>query len=669
MATWDEERIALKQRLAAEGIASVLSVLKERLPKQGEWYEDVLLLESRQNDANRKRLRNLLSDEELRRLYAQIRQDIMDLLDALQEDDFDAEAAAQKQTDSESDRGNILYRIPDQMQIGAWTKCIVRISFDEEKLIENIDLDEHVELDEIRISEVMRVELIDPDDNPPFSIQTIHSPEQFIGRDTYTEWLFRVKPLREGRFPLMLKVSVIELIMGKERKRELVLTEEVIITAAASDREEEEQPLQSAGYFSTGGSGPAGREEEAAYPDATGEPPAPRVNYRQDTSSKRSVTEPIEPAPIPQDDTSSTRSGSTFRFILRSLTVGLLAFGGLFGALYALNPAEGAWLATHYVKKDVESYQEYVEKYPQSSHTERAFWQVARLKEDNEDYLTYLERYPRGKFTDSALQTMQQREVLPDHLQQKDLARVKNVRELAQETIDWKESVQEADRASNLSKKQDIIEDYVRKHPDTYYAPEVNILQKQLNEGRWEVDAIKQTDSRVDVVRPDQKESLSDRQRNRLLPVQRDSLAWLKVRESGGKEAAVKAYLEAHPQGIFADKARRILAIREEESTLQKEITRPEFEQSPDAGAKLNQYRNLLRENIETIDPPSGEDLLNLLEQKLPRDAPERNDLQKLRSEWSDIEKQLKAGEISKEEAQERRQRVRQDLQRIVDNL
>lgn len=663
MANWDQERIELKQRLAAEGISPVLRALKERLPQAGERYEDVLLLESRQNEANRKRLRNLLSDEELRRLYAQIRQDIMDLLDALQEDDFDAEAVAKKEKEAGPEKGNILYRIPDQMQMGAWTNCIVRISFEEEKLVENIDLDEHVQLDEIRISEVMRVELIDPDEDPPFSIQTIHSAEQFIDRDTYTEWLFRVKPLRQGTFPLLLKVSVIELIMGKERKRELVLTEEVIITAAAPE-EREEQPLRSAGHFYTGGSTTT-NGTKSGYPETI------RGVDDSRTTAKRSTTgsgqEPVQPAPAPQPEPSSTRSGgSRLRYVLRSLTVALVAFAGLFGGLYAFNPSQGAWLATHYVQRDAEAYENYARKFPESSHAERAYWQVAKLQKDNDDYLTYLERYPSGKFTDSALRTMQEREILPEQLEMKDLTRGKNVRELAQETIDWRESLQEAERAPDMREKQEIIEAYKRKHPDTYFDREVDILQRQLDRGRWELEEIQRPRGTLDLER---EEESPVRRESNLLPRQRDSLAWQKVRESGGEQAALKTYLDRYPQGVFADKARQILSNREEEEALQQEIEQPEFNQLPDADVKLHKYRNILRENLQVLDPTTAEDLLNLLDKKLPRAAPERTELKEIRAELTSIQKQLDAGRISREEARKRRQELRDYLQKIVDNL
>ncbi|MBK7409136.1 MAG: SUMF1/EgtB/PvdO family nonheme iron enzyme [Saprospirales bacterium] len=77
----------------------------------------------------------------------------------------------------------------------------------------------------------MEVELIDSAEPPAFAIRTFNREEQFIEKDEYTEWIFFVRPLREGQFPLLLRVSVIEKIGEKERVRDIVLEETVVIVA------------------------------------------------------------------------------------------------------------------------------------------------------------------------------------------------------------------------------------------------------------------------------------------------------------------------------------------------------------------------------------------------------------------------------------------------------
>jgi hypothetical protein len=231
----DELKIRLKKMIAEEGLAASLSALKEVLPEQSERFEDVLLIESRQNEANRQRLRNLISNEDLQITYARIREDLMSLIDQLQPKDFEKTSVdEQKIKGKKVKKGSILHRIPGQMQLKEETKCIVRIALDEEVIIQSIDLDEEVVLKSIRVSDIMQVELIDPSNEHPFTIKAINSAEQFVEEDDYTEWVFFVTPLMEGTFPLLLKVAVIELIHGKERKREIVLEERIrILTQAA----------------------------------------------------------------------------------------------------------------------------------------------------------------------------------------------------------------------------------------------------------------------------------------------------------------------------------------------------------------------------------------------------------------------------------------------------
>jgi hypothetical protein len=71
-------------------------------------------------------------------------------------------------------------------------------------------------------------------DQPRFTIKKISSVEQLVDDDSYSEWIFIVTPLTGGVYPLLLKVSVIKIIDGKERRKELVYTQSVNIAAAAN---------------------------------------------------------------------------------------------------------------------------------------------------------------------------------------------------------------------------------------------------------------------------------------------------------------------------------------------------------------------------------------------------------------------------------------------------
>jgi hypothetical protein len=92
----------------------------------------------------------------------------------------------------------------------------------------------------------MEAEIIDPLDADNFKIRSINQKEQFIDKDDFTQWIFYVKALKEGKFNLLIKVTVIEMIYGKERRREIVLEEPVEVLAVLN------QPLnvafKNAGY-------------------------------------------------------------------------------------------------------------------------------------------------------------------------------------------------------------------------------------------------------------------------------------------------------------------------------------------------------------------------------------------------------------------------------------
>jgi len=135
--------------------------------------------------------------------------------------------------------------------------------------VENITFDAYITLKPLsRVSDIMQVELLDPGKDAAFDIRTISSAEQFVEEEGYTEWLFQVTPLRAGTFPLLIKVSVIELLLGKERKKEIVLEEAVQVSADAEVTPE--APLKSAGeklMFGGSETGSAG-SDEVQYADS-----------------------------------------------------------------------------------------------------------------------------------------------------------------------------------------------------------------------------------------------------------------------------------------------------------------------------------------------------------------------------------------------------------------
>ncbi|MDX1942458.1 MAG: hypothetical protein SFU99_17980 [Saprospiraceae bacterium] len=185
-----------------------------------------------------------------------------------------------------------MYKIPEPMQLQKETKCLVRLAFDQETIIRNIELDTDVTIKQVRVAEVMQVELIDPSAEHPFEIRSISDEEQFLEKGDYTEWVFYVKPLLEGTFPLVLKISVIEMVQGKERLRNLTWEETIQITTS--------EPALSASEFK-----PTGIAVGAAETDTPEErfmpPAAPAIDAMIDIPSP-APAQNIPISPLKKDD-------------------------------------------------------------------------------------------------------------------------------------------------------------------------------------------------------------------------------------------------------------------------------------------------------------------------------------------------------------------------------
>lgn len=126
-------------------------------------------------------------------------------------------------------RGGLLYSIPGIMEVGQESRCEVRIAFEKAALLTDFDTSKEHAVRDIRVSNLMEAELMDtaPAGAAAFAVRTISSVEQFIDPNDYTQWIFYVKALREGLHPLALKVTVIEALDGKERRKEIVLEENI----------------------------------------------------------------------------------------------------------------------------------------------------------------------------------------------------------------------------------------------------------------------------------------------------------------------------------------------------------------------------------------------------------------------------------------------------------
>ena len=218
-----------------QGIDLTFQALKNQLVPGTDLYNDMLLVESRYKDTTSQLLQNTIPEEAAQSAFNKIRKDLLDLINSLQEGHL-KETVGDGQPSVHN--GELFYRIPRKMILNQEEKCLVRLAFDKKTLMENLVPEEFDKTKNLRISDVMGIELLDAGEQV-FNIRTLHDTVMFVEKSLFTEWIFYVKPLKTGRFPLVMKVSVVEIVNGLERKRNVVLEEgiEVLPGSETSDPE------------------------------------------------------------------------------------------------------------------------------------------------------------------------------------------------------------------------------------------------------------------------------------------------------------------------------------------------------------------------------------------------------------------------------------------------
>lgn len=187
-------------------------------------------------------------------------------------------------------QGSILYQIPDEMELGQDTKCVVRIAFEAAILRKELVITKETVIKDIKVSQLMEVELLDPLTTENFQIRSINEKEQIIDKNDFTQWLFYVKANKEGKFPLYLKVTVIELVYGKERKKEIVLEE--LVHVVTQLKQPKAIVFKNAGYALSFSLGNLKGLNEQILPA-----PIPTTNFGKERYSPIEST--VEPTPIP----------------------------------------------------------------------------------------------------------------------------------------------------------------------------------------------------------------------------------------------------------------------------------------------------------------------------------------------------------------------------------
>jgi hypothetical protein len=145
------------------------------------------------------------------------------------------------------DLGKLVYTIPDTMELKKWVTVSIRITKDSQ-MTTTIDAKsnssiaynmtpsqiENLEVKDMAIGTEMRAELQGLDN---FDVKEITQKVQNIelSAKKYTEWIWEVKPLKEGELPLIISISITKNINGQELKKSIEVYRESIAVFAVED--------------------------------------------------------------------------------------------------------------------------------------------------------------------------------------------------------------------------------------------------------------------------------------------------------------------------------------------------------------------------------------------------------------------------------------------------
>jgi TonB family protein len=397
-----------------EGIDLAIQAIKNYLPSGTDKCNDLILIEARYRELNHHLLQGILSNEDAQIEFNKIRKDLLDFINSLTESHLGKVGPADPQGPPDIYNGEVFYRIPDQMVLNEETKCVVRVAFDRAILLEGIELQHDDVVKDIRISDVMGVELLDPDPTNAFAVRTFSDTVQFVDKDLSTEWLFYVKPLKAGKFPLILKISVIEIKEGIERKRTVVLEEQVEIFTAPVPEKGEQAAFVSAGYaINMASTQPAVQKETERNPA----PPAPAPQ----------VPSGPAPAPVgPGPAAPSPGSSGNLRKIAGALSALLVLVVASFALFQYLTPNSGSF-PTEIASNDLEELRDMVKTNPGSpaaiaaqekiDSLDQLAWQdVTAMKADTNllaavdtfALKNYISQFPDGQYVTTALLMLEQ---------------------------------------------------------------------------------------------------------------------------------------------------------------------------------------------------------------------------------------------------------------------
>ncbi len=431
----DELKSELK-RLLTEGLDLALQRLGEVLRAESPQYNLYSGLRGRYKSYLTERIQGIRSNAELDILYNRMMADFMALVDGLDVSDF------QREKDQEASprpkRGHLLYHIPNTMALEREHACRVRIAYQQEDLLRDWKERAGQVQQSIRVAEVMAVEMLNVLESKPFHIRPISDTIQFLDEADYTEWLFYVRPLQEGAFPLLLKISVIEVIGGRELRKDVVIEEQVVVSSAA---EEATETFRSAGF-----------EVALRLQPEPGESAADALK-RILTQTLPTYSPPPRPS-APQAPISEPAASRATPRRGRSVLLLLLAFiAGAIGLTWSLTNSiqRDYWAAAWRDTED--AYTAYIDRHKHdpaffaAPQCEKAYFRRMELSDNPLFVRKYLE-----KFGQSPLAAPERREYAHQRLQTLEQA--------------WVERIRTAPTSEN-------VREYTRQFPEMNLLPEV----------------------------------------------------------------------------------------------------------------------------------------------------------------------------------------------------
>lgn len=215
--------------LLVSDLEKALAHLRAAVPIGSTAFRETLQLQGRLNVLERDQRKGTVDYKDYQLAINCLRDDLLSLIENLSLADLErqpAEAVLER-----GRTGALLYQIPERMQLQQAINCRVRLAYSEAVARMNLPEGPVPEVRSLVVAEVMQVRLIDANAQPSFSIKPFSREEQSLAEGVFAEWVFQLIPLRAGHCSLLLQVAVVELILGKERVREIVFEEEIEVIA------------------------------------------------------------------------------------------------------------------------------------------------------------------------------------------------------------------------------------------------------------------------------------------------------------------------------------------------------------------------------------------------------------------------------------------------------